>query len=58
MEENEYSVNVTDLEKVMKTNKNPGYITDYSSILSKLKLIDNVGQGPGKFFAKMKTTYH
>ena len=51
-------INITDLEYVMKTNKNPGYITEYSSILSKLKLIDNVRQGRGKFFAKIKTTYH
>ena len=53
-------INVTYLEYVMKTNKNPGYIyiTDYSSILSKLNLIDNVGQGRRKFFAKIKTTYH
>ena len=45
-----FLINETCLEYVMDTNINPGYRTDHSSILLKLKIINNErGRGYWKF---------
>ena len=55
-----FLINETCLEYVMDTNINPGYRTDHSSILLKLKFINNErGRGYWKFnnlYLKIKTT--
>ena len=55
-----YLINDTCLEYVMDTSINPGYRTDYSSIMLKRKFINNErGRGYCKFnnsLLKVKTT--
>ena len=57
-----FLIDETCLECVMYTNINPGYKTNHSSILLKLKFIDNErGRGYWKvnnYLLKKKTTYN